>query len=66
VDEQQHELDPLDRPIWGADGIAKAIKRPLKQTYGLLANGHLPASRCGKTYVSTLRRLQKVWTGDAA
>jgi hypothetical protein len=53
----------LDRPIWGADAIARAINRAPRATYHLLENGHLDADRVGGRWVSTPRRLREQFAG---
>jgi hypothetical protein len=51
-------VDPLDEPIWGARAIGEVIGRSEKSTYWLLDKGVLPATRVGKAWVSTRRRLR--------
>jgi hypothetical protein len=60
------EID-LDRPIWGARAIALAAgvvdergEPDLRRAYYLLEEKLLPASKCGRAYITTLRRLRSV------
>ena len=48
--------DP-DKPVWGAPNIAKVINKTTDATEHLLAKGHVDASKVGKIWVSTPRRL---------
>jgi hypothetical protein len=51
--------EELDRPLWGAEAIAREINRAPRATYHLLENGHLDADRVGGRWVSTPRRLRE-------
>jgi hypothetical protein len=62
-DKKETDLD-LDAPLWGAEEIAPVIKRKLHQTYHLLERGHLPATKVGGTWTSTLRRLRSFFGGE--
>jgi hypothetical protein len=55
--------DDLDRPIWGAEAIAREINRAPRAVYHLLENGHLDADRVGGRWVSTPRRLREQFAG---
>jgi hypothetical protein len=66
------DVDVLDRPVWGARQIALAAglvdekgKPKLRKTYHLLEQGLLPASKVGRSFVSTPRRLRSVANGEA-
>jgi hypothetical protein len=50
--------EELDRPIWGAKNIGKPMNLKPRQTYHLLEQGHLPATKVWQTWVSTLRKLR--------
>jgi hypothetical protein len=50
-------LDQLDRPIWGAHAIGRVIGRSETEASYLLQKGLLPASKVGKYWVTTARRL---------
>jgi hypothetical protein len=61
----------LDTPIWGARNIAIAAglvdergKPRVRWTFHLLKKKILPADKAGKSYVSTLRRLQSIASGE--
>ncbi len=56
--------DDLDRPIWGAENIAKEIGRSTRNVYYMVDRGLLPVSKVGRVLVTTRRRLQGVWMGD--
>jgi hypothetical protein len=47
-----------DDLLWGAEGIARELKRTRRQTVHLLENGRLPAIKIGGTWVSSRRVLQ--------
>jgi hypothetical protein len=62
------ELDPLDRPIWGAIPIGEAAevvdqngKVRRGKIYAMLNSGAIPAKRVGKEWVSTLRLIGKTF-----
>ncbi|MGC1178449.1 MAG: hypothetical protein WA884_05365 [Methyloceanibacter sp.] len=55
---QDNDADAaMDKPVWGAKGIAPVIKRGERQTFHLLESGLLDASKVGKQWVSTPRPL---------
>jgi hypothetical protein len=54
--EKAHPLDK-DCPIWGVKAIASVIKRSVRQTNHMLERGYLDASKKGRLWVSTPRRL---------
>jgi hypothetical protein len=63
----------IDVPIWGARAIAVAAglvdkrgKPRDRAAYHLLAAGRLPASKVGKSYVTTVRRLRAIANGEDA
>ena len=63
----------LDALIWGAEKIAVAAnlvdqrgEPDLNRAYYLLKHKLLPASKAGKTYVSTLRRLRALGSGEVS
>jgi len=58
------EKDDLDRPIWGVKAIAIAANLTTRQTYHALEKGHLPASKAGRKWVTTPRRLRAVFAGE--
>lgn len=67
------ENQNLDRPIWGAAAIAREAglvdddgKIDLRKTFYLLEKGLLPASKIGRRWTSTPRRLRRVFAGDGA
>jgi hypothetical protein len=49
----------------GVKAIAIAANLSTRQTYHALERGHLPASKVGRKWVSTPRRLRSVFVGDA-
>jgi hypothetical protein len=63
----------LDAPLWGAEQIGRAANLlnedgsvNFRATFYALEQGNLPASKVGKKWVSTLRRLRSVFAGEAA
>jgi hypothetical protein len=70
---RHHEMpaDELDLPLWGAEAIGRAAniltkdgKVDLRRTYYKLEEGHLPADKCGRDWVTTPRRLRKHFSGE--
>jgi hypothetical protein len=51
--------DDLDKPLWGAAAIGEEIDKTPSQTFQLLEAGHLPATKIGRQWVSTKRRLRQ-------
>lgn len=47
----------LDKPVWGAPEIAQVINKTVDATEHMLAKGLLDASKCGKIWVTSRRRL---------
>ena len=64
--EHQFETVDLDRPIWGVEAIAAAANLTPRQAYHALEHGYLPASKAGRKWVTTSRRLQTLFTGTGA
>jgi hypothetical protein len=56
-------MSNLDIPIWGVRAIAAAANLTPRQTYHALERGYLPASKAGRKWVTTSRRLQTLFTG---
>jgi hypothetical protein len=56
----------LDTPVWGAKNIGVVVGRNERQAFHLLENGHLPAEKIGKIWVSTPRRLRSRILGEVA
>jgi hypothetical protein len=61
--EHQFEAVDLDRPIWGVEAIAAAANLTPRQAYHALERGYLPASKAGRKWVTTPRRLRALFTG---
>jgi hypothetical protein len=51
--------------VWGAEAIAKVINRPVRATYHLLEQGHLPATKTGAIWTSTRTALRRHFEGAA-
>ena len=49
--------DDADKPVWGAPNIAKVINKSTDATEHLLAKRRVDASKVGKIWMSTRRRL---------
>jgi hypothetical protein len=56
----------LDDPIWGVKAIASAAKLTIRQTYHALEQGYLPASKAGRKWVTTKRRLRSLFDGEGS
>jgi hypothetical protein len=52
--------------VWGADEIARIIKRDNRATYHLLSKGVLPVRKIGGRYCGSRRKLLAFLTGDVA
>ena len=58
--------DDLDRPVWGAREFAPILRRTERQVHYLLERGLLDASKTGKFWTSTKRRLLGRFGGVSA
>jgi hypothetical protein len=58
------DIDDLDRPCWGAGGIARILNVSERRAFHLLAQGRLPARKVGGRWCSTPRRLLEFITGN--
>jgi hypothetical protein len=58
--------DALDVPIWGVRAIAAASNLTLRQAYHALERGYLPASKAGRKWFTTPRRLRTLFAGEEA
>jgi hypothetical protein len=63
----------LDKPLWGAEPIGLEANIldddgnvDIRKTYYLLEKGLLPGTKVGRQWVSTRRRLRRVFAGEAA
>jgi hypothetical protein len=59
------EIDPLDLPVWGAEGMAPIIRKSVQETRHLLWRGRLDADKNGHLWVSTARRLLRQFAGKS-
>jgi hypothetical protein len=57
--------EDLDKPLWGAAAIGAEIDKTASQTFHLLEAGYLPATKVGRQWVSTKRRLRQLIAGVA-
>jgi hypothetical protein len=55
-----------DRPVWGATAIGREIGLDRGQTYHLLNEGHLPARKLGRRWVSTSGQLRRALGADGS
>ncbi|WP_244631301.1 helix-turn-helix domain-containing protein [Aureimonas sp. ME7] len=62
TDSTDNSLDLL----WGAEEIAKVIRRTRRQTFAMLDNGELPARKVGGRWVIERAELAAVFTGKAS
>jgi hypothetical protein len=63
----------LDRPLWGAEAIAREANLlddngdvDTRKAFYLLEKGLLPATKIGRLWTSTPRRIRRVFAGEAA
>jgi len=56
-------LDPLDRPIYGATAIGRVMGLKPRQAFHALENGYLDADKFGGRWMSTPRRLRRIAEG---
>jgi hypothetical protein len=61
----EQTIEDLDRPIWGVAAIAAASNLTERQTYWALERGHIPASKIGRKWFTTPRRLRALFTGES-
>jgi hypothetical protein len=61
--QSDEKFSELDSPLWGAETIATEINRTIRQTFHLLESGVLPADKVGGRWVSTPRRLRRLFEG---
>jgi hypothetical protein len=66
----------LDQPRWGADQIGRDLglitvgpedkdyDKQLRRTFYMLEKGYANASKVGRAWVSTPRRLRRLFTGN--
>lgn len=59
-------VDPIDRPVWGAEAIGRVIGRSEAETFHLLSAGHIDANKIGGRWTSTPRRLLSSLNSTAA
>jgi hypothetical protein len=60
------EITDLDRPIYGAEAIGREIGLSKTRTFYALEKKLLPASKLGKIWFTTPRRLRAFLNGEAA
>lgn len=65
VDNSESASAQLDL-VWGGEGIAKAIHRPVITTFKMLERGELPAKKVGGRWVAERSKLIAFFMGDAA
>lgn len=63
----------LDRPIWGAENIAREAglvdddgNVDVRKAFYLLEKGLLPGTKVGRLWASTPRRIRRAFAGEAA
>lgn len=63
----------LDRPLWGAEQIGREAglldevgNVDLRKVFYRLERGDLPASKIGRLWTSTPRRIRRAFAGDEA
>jgi hypothetical protein len=60
---QTPKIDDLDRPIWGCAAIAEIVERPTGQVFYMLNRGMIDATKVGKQWMTTKRRLLNQFAG---
>jgi hypothetical protein len=55
-----------DDILWGAQAIADAIGRDVRDVYYLLQRGLIPATKTGDIWTTTRSRLRRHFEGEAA
>jgi hypothetical protein len=60
------DLPDLDRPLYGVEAIGRAVGLSKSRTYYCLEKGYIPASKIGKLWFTTPRRIRVFLDGDAA
>jgi len=58
-------MSDLDTPIYGVTPIAAALGLTKSKTYYALSQGHIPATKLGKIWVTTPRRIRDWLNSDA-
>jgi hypothetical protein len=73
VGNQNNPAEDLDQPIWGAEAIGREANIVdddgnvnLRKTFYQLENGLLPATKVGRLWASTRRRIRSVFAGEDA
>jgi hypothetical protein len=56
--EFHHHDDDLDALIWGAANIARVANTDVRRAFHLLERGVIPASKVGKFWVTTKRKIR--------
>jgi hypothetical protein len=59
-------IDDLDTPVWGAAAIAEIIRKTETQTNYLLIKRRIDATKVGRLWVTTRRRLRNQFGGAAS
>jgi hypothetical protein len=60
------QIDDLDTPVWGAAAIAEIIRKTETQTNYLLIKRRIDATKVGRLWVTTRRRLLNQFSGTDA
>ena len=58
--------DRLDAPLWGVKAIAAEIGKTYNATAWLVAQGHIPARKVGRSWVTSRRRLREMVAPESA
>jgi hypothetical protein len=59
----EQTIEDIDRPIWGVAAIAAVSNLTVRQAYWALEKGHIPASKVGRKWFTTPRRLHARFAG---
>lgn len=52
------DMEPQEKPLWGAKAIGDELGLPERKTFYLLEKGLLPARKIGRIWVSTRKELR--------
>jgi hypothetical protein len=64
LDQNSIAATNLDEPIYGAEEIGRVVKMTERQAFHALESGYLPATKVGRKWASTPRRLLAHFSGS--
>jgi hypothetical protein len=57
------DMEPQEKPLWGAKAIGDELGLPERKAFYLLEKGLLPARKIGRIWVSTRKELRALVEG---